>query len=714
MEKNDYIIDNRELSWLGFNERVLEEANISTNPLMERLKFLAITSSNLDEFFMVRVAGIKQQIAANYKKIDPSGLNPKQQIRRVGDRCKELVESQYACYSELEKLLEAENIQIIRPKDMSTKESVFLERFFIENVYPVLTPLAVDAGRPFPQVSNKTINLAVRLKPDKNMLPEDAEHAEDDLFALVQSPEILGRYVRLPTLSTHRFMLLEDVILLNIDRLFDGHKVMAVNLFRVTRDGDLSIDEDADDLLREIEKSLKERKWGHPVRLEIMRSYSLKEPDKKTLDFLKDGFDTRKRDVYMCDGPLDFTFLFKFASQGAFDNLRYDSRRPRLAKDFLGVDDIFAAIRERDRMVHVPYESFSSVLDFVNTAADDPSVLAIKQTLYRVSGNSPIVAALMQAAENGKQVTVLVELKARFDEENNIIWARRMESAGCHVVYGLVGLKVHCKTLLIVRREEDGIRRYVHMGTGNYNDNTAKLYTDMSVFTCRESVGYDVSALFNLLTGYSSPPSFQDIIVAPTNLRSFFYERIQTEIDNALAGREARIIAKVNSLIDPGIITKLYEASNAGVRVDLIVRGVNGLRSQIHGMSENIHVRSIIGRYLEHHRIFYFNDGGKHLVYLSSADWMPRNLDRRIEVSFPVEQADLKARVIDDLHLMLSDNIMARVQNTDGTYSRLTPQAGEEPIASQDVFYKNLEDWHKEAQNVVRSSFIPRHSIDAE
>ena len=522
----------------------------------------------------------------------------------------------------------------------------------------------------------------------------------------MQVPSILPRYLRIP--HTHRYVMLEDVMLLNIHKLFQGFTVKGTVLFRIIRDNDLSFDEDAADLLEEIEKSLTLRRTGNPVRLAIMEGFDKEGVDEELQDFLITELNARKRDIYLTPGPLDLTFLFAFSSLKGFDHLRYPSRQPLPPIMLDAEQNLFEAIEERDILLHHPYESFDAVVDFIVQAAKDPDVLAIKQTLYRVSGQSPIVAALIGAAQSGKQVTVLVELKARFDEKNNIHWARALEQAGCHVVYGLVGLKVHCKATLVVRKKDGGIRRYVHLATGNYNDKTAKLYTDMGLFTCRDAFAMDVSALFNLLTGYSLPPKFKKLHVAPNGLRPFFEQKIKEEIKNAKQGLPAHIMAKVNSLIDPKIIELLYEASQAGVTIDLIVRGINGLRSRVDGLSENIRVISIIGRYLEHHRIFIFSAQGDYDIYLASADWMQRNLDRRIEVLFPIEQEDIKGRIMEAMEIMLSDNQKAREQQDNGKYKHI--KGKDWPINCQEEIYKRLKAKHKSDLSAPDVIFVPKQS----
>ncbi len=643
---------NRELSWLDFNARVLEEAYEKDNPVLERCKFLGITASNLDEFFMVRVAGVREQVRSGYKEPDASGLTPRQQLEKLSEKIHAFTEKQYNCLQRsLIPLLRQHHILLLKKEDLDSKQREFADDYFEDVLFPVLTPLAVDRSRPFPMLLNKSLNLAVRL-----------EREGETAFAVVQVPAILPRLVELPCEGERAFLPLEEILVLHLEDLFELHRIQAVAAFRVTRNSDLAIDEEAEDLLIEIQESIKKRKRGRPVRLELSRHC-----DPELREFLVDMLRVEEPDIYEVSGPLDLTFCFGLSSLD--DSLRLPPIEPVPAADFVGWEDMFAAIRERDRFVHHPYESFDAVVNFVRTAAEDPDVLAIKQTLYRVSGNSPIIAALIRAAENGKQVTVLVELKARFDEENNIHWALKLEEAGCHVVYGLAGLKTHCKILLVVRREEDGLRRYVHLGTGNYNDSTARQYTDMGMFTCRESFGTDASSLFNVLTGYSRPPRYNRLIAAPDGLRPFFYEMIDREIDNIRHGLPAGIFAKVNSLADPAMVVKLYEASQAGVPITLVVRGICCLTPGVPGVSDNITVMSLVGQLLEHSRIFRFENGGNPKLYLGSADWMPRNLDRRVELVFPVEEETIRERVEEVIRLNTEDTVNARVENSEGKYS---------------------------------------------
>ncbi len=647
--------NNRQISWMDFNSRVMEEAFEKENPVMERVNFLSITASNLDEFIMVRVAGVLDQIEHGTKENDLSGLSPKQQYARLSEKIHEFSEKQYSCLNHsILPVLKKHGIRFLKTKELSDKQRAFTDKYFDKVIFPVLTPMAVDPSRPFPLLLNKSLNLAIRLMNDE----------KETFFAVMQVPSVLPRFIELPSEGERDFVLLENIITSRLDELFELFKIKSYCPFRITRDSDLDIDEDTDDLLSEIEKSIKQRRRGKPIRLEISSKC-----DKQLREFLIEMLDVDESEIYECRGPLDLTFLSKFAKIPGCESLCFKPINPvSPCPDFYGCTDIFKAIREKDRFVHHPYESFDSVLNFVKEAARDEKVLAIKMTLYRVSGNSPIVAALIKAAENGKQVTVLVELKARFDEENNIHWAKKLEKAGCHVVYGLSGLKTHCKICLVVRSEEDGIRRYLHMGTGNYNDSTARFYTDMGLFTCREEFGEDASSLFNVLTGYSIPPQYNKFIVAPHGMRTFFEDKIRREIENAKAGLPSGITVKINSLVDPQIIRLLYEASKADVPVRLIVRGICCLIPGIEKTSENIVVHSIVGQLLEHSRMFRFENGGEPQMYLGSADWMPRNLDRRVELVFPVEDEDIHRRCDEILEILWKDNVNTRIQLPDTDY----------------------------------------------
>ncbi len=684
-EKMPY--NNRELSWLDFNSRVLEEAMEKENPVMEKLNFLSITASNLDEFFMVRVAGVLDQIHHGSKKPDASGYTPEKLMHKLSEKIHDFSKRQYSCYSRsIIPSLKNKNMRFLKVKEMNEKQLNFITQYFNSIVFPVVTPMAVDTSRPFPLLTNKSLNLAVRLSNQQN----------ETFFALVQVPSILPRFLELPSTHGRDFVLLEDIIAHFLPDLFELYNIDAYAPFRITRDSDLDIDEETDDLMQEIQKSIRKRERGVPVRLEFS-----KKCDKKIHSFLVDMLDVSENEIYIQAGPLDLTFLSKFARLDGCEDLCFTPIIPvNPPAEFYGCTDIFQAIREKDRLVHHPYESFDVVVNFIKEAADDPNVLAIKQTLYRVSGNSPIIAALIKAAENGKQVTVLVELKARFDEENNIQWAKKLEKAGCHVIYGLTGLKTHCKICLVVRREGDIIRRYLHMGTGNYNDSTARFYTDIGMFTCREEYGVDASSLFNVLTGYSIPPEYNKFIVAPKGMRSFFEDMIKRETENAKAGLPAGITAKVNSLVDPDIISLLYDASNAGVKITLIVRGICCLRTGIKGFSENITVYSIVGQLLEHSRIFRFENNGEPVLYFGSADWMPRNLDRRVELVFPVEDQDIKQRGFEILNIMLHDTVNARIQNPDSTYT-LVDKRGKPKLNCQTYFSKLALKAQKEAKHIA-------------
>ena len=674
--KDPAYYENRELSWIKFDQRVLSEARDKSIPLLERLKFVSITSSNLDEFFMVRVASLKDMVHANYKKKDIAGMTASEQLEKINERTRELVTLQYNTYNRsLVPLMHQHGIVVIDAfEDLSEAQAAFVDRYFEDNVYPVLTPMAVDASRPFPLIRNKTLNIAALLTGKKT--------EDETVFATVQVPSVLPRLVQIPSEGeTKSFILLEQIIERNIGILFSNYKVLCAYPYRIMRNADLTIDEDeASDLLKEIENKLKMRQWGEVIRLEIEEKV-----DKKLLKFLKTELKVSDEDIFQIAGPIDLTFLMKMYGIDGYDHLRYKPYTPQQVPEITPGSDIFAAIRKGDIFLHHPYETFDPVVDFIRQASKDPDVLAIKQTLYRVSGNSPIISSLAQAAENGKQVSVLVELKARFDEEHNIVWAKKLEQAGCHVIYGLVGLKTHSKIALVVRREEDGIRRYVHLGTGNYNDSTAKLYTDCGIFTCKESIGEDATAVFNMLSGYSEPLAWNELVLAPYWLRDKFLRLIGREAKNARQGREARIVAKMNSLCDPGIIAALYEASASGVKIDLIVRGICCLRVGIPGVSENISVRSIVGNFLEHSRIFYFYNDGNPEVFMGSADWMPRNLDRRVEIVFPVIEEELKEKALHILHVELEDNVKARVMQPDGTYEKLDKR-GKVLINSQEQF----------------------------
>jgi polyphosphate kinase len=677
---------NRELSWLEFNNRVLQEACDPRTPLIERLKFLAIFSSNLDEFFMVRIAVLKQQVEAKVSQLTFDGRTPQQQLDDISSALRPMVTQQHQHFEKvLRPLLENHGVYIIDYIELNQKQRNYLDSYFEEQVFPVLTPLAVDPSHPFPYISNLSLNLAVVVKN-----PE----TEEELFARVKVPNVLPRFISLPPeLGIHRDgqsvvwtgIPLEQAIAHNLESLFPGMNIQEYHPFRITRDADLSLEEDeADDLLLAIEQELRKRRvGGNPVRLEIQPQL----PPILRSRLMQD-LDLSEPDIYEVEGLLGLRDLMYFLSlplpelkdqpwQSVVPKSLQRIKEPSLDSDNQEVEDgkdFFAMIREHDLLVHHPYQSFSSsVVRFITRAAHDPDVLALKMTLYRTSGDSPIVNALIAAAENGKQVSVLVELKARFDEENNIYWARRLERVGVHVVYGLVGLKTHSKVVMVVRREKDVIRRYVHIGTGNYNPKTARLYTDLGLFTCRNELAADVTDLFNFLTGYSRQKSYRELLVAPLNMRDRFIALINREIEHAQNGSSGRIVAKMNSLVDPQIIATLYEASQAGVQIDLIVRGICCLRPGLKDVSENIRVISIIGRFLEHSRIFYFFNSGQEEIFIGSADWMPRNLDRRVEAIAPIRDPEIAKDLQEILGIMLADNRQAWELQSDGSYIQRRP-----------------------------------------
>ena len=720
---------NRELSWLLFNRRVLEEAKDSSLPLFDRLKFLSITSSNLDEFFMIRVASLKDMVQVKYNKKDISGMTPAEQLAAINERTHLFVKDQYDIFNRsLIPALEKEGVHVLSHyENLSEKQSKYVDRYFTDEVYPVLTPMAVDSSRPFPLIRNKTLNIGaiLRMKKDKaaggqfrdlylsHGNKKKGADSNDTDFATVQVPSVLPRFVEIPSeqKGEKTFILLEQIIEKNIGKLFVNYEIESVFPYRIMRNADLSIEEDeAADLLIEIERQLKKRQWGQAIRLEVEDGM-----DKRLLKKLRQELKIKEEDIFKINGPLDLTFLMKLSGLEGYDKLRTPKYTPQPAKWLNGEDHLFDQIRDHDVLLHHPYETFDPVVDFVKQASKDPNVLAIKQTLYRVSSHSPIIASLAAAAENGKQVTVLVELKARFDEENNIIWARKLEQAGCHVIYGLVGLKTHSKITLVVRKEEDGIRRYVHLGTGNYNDSTAKLYTDMGLLTCRKAIGEDATAVFNMLSGYSEPAFWNTLAIAPIRLRDRFTQLINREKEFAKKGKKAFIRAKMNSLCDAGIISSLYEAAAAGVKIELVVRGICCLKTGMPGISENITVRSIVGDFLEHSRIFHFYNNGFEEVYMGSADWMPRNLDKRVEILFPVEDDALKAEVIHILDIQLADNEKARILQKNGTYRRAA-KGGHAKLNSQKYFCEEAKRAQKERkkQNKNTHTFEPLHSVPEE
>jgi polyphosphate kinase len=654
---------NRELSWLAFNERVLEEAQDLTTPLLERVKFLTIFSSNLDEFFEVRVAGLLEQLDAGMEPQDygADGLGPAEQLDAIDRRVHGLVAEQYRVLSEgvLPELRDA-GIAFLHYRDLTPDERARVDGLFRSSIFPVLTPLAIDPGHPFPHVHHKSLNIALLLRSldDGEMIP-----------AVVQVPAVLDRIVVISRSErSFRFMLLEDLIIQHAEAMFAGCAVDDATVFRVTRDSDLTLqEEEADDLLEMIEESLQQRLRSDAVRLEIAADVT-----DVFLDLLVSALDLEPRDVYRVRGPVDLTGLTELSRLDGFAELHDEPLVPRVAPAFAADRNIFDVIRQQDVLVHHPYESFGSVVEFVEEAARDPGVLAIKITLYRTSLPSAIISALTRAAQNGKQVTALVELKARFDEQNNILWARSLEEAGVHVVYGVVGLKTHCKATLVVRREADGIRRYVHLATGNYNPVTARIYTDLGLFTADAAMGEDATTLFNLLTGYSHAQFWNRFVMAPVSLRERVLELIDRERQNAEDGKPARIIVKMNALVEPSAIDALYGAAQSGVQVDLMIRGICCLRPDLPGVSDGIRVTSVVDKFLEHTRIFYFENDGDPDIFLSSADWMPRNFFRRIELMFPVADPALKTRIIEEiLATSLRDNVKARQLRADGRYERV-------------------------------------------
>lgn len=654
----------------------------------------------MDEFFMVRVAGLVTQEFSGSTKTDPAGMTASDQIKAISDKVHNIVQRQYNClHRTLMPLLEENNIEFLPFGSLSKEQKDYVKTYFNTTLYPILTPMAIDNSRPFPLLSNKSLNIIVELSNEN----------KEEKFAVVQVPSVVSRIVKLPSEKGKcQLIFLEEIVRAYINKLFNANDVLSAYSFRVTRDADLEIDEeDSHDLLVEIEDSIKQRKWGAPVRLEVDKNIC-----KDSFDFLTEQLEIKDHEVYMIPDVIDLTVWFSLAGIVNRPDLCNIPMPPVPVKEFED-RDMFNVIKEKDVLMHHPYQSFDPVVNFVKFAAKDSNVLAIKQTLYRVSSNSPIIKALIEAAENGKQVTVLVELKARFDEENNINWAKKLEKAGCHVIYGLVGLKTHCKLCLVVRREEEGIVRYCHLGTGNYNDKTAKLYTDMGLFTCKETIGSDVSAIFNCLSGYSKYPNWNKISAAPTDLREMFVKNIEREEKNALEGKPAKIIAKMNSLVDTGIIKALYRASMAGVKIELIVRGICCLKTGIPTVSDNITVRSIVGRFLEHSRIYYFENNGMPKIYLASADWMNRNLDRRVEVAFPVENENLKKKVMDIIDITLKDNIKAKIQQPDGSYKPVDKRGAKELLSSQMEFYRLAKeeyvDFKKSKEDEI---FVPVRAED--
>ena len=702
---------NRELSWLQFNKRVLHEAVDDSNPLLEKLKFLAITSSNLDEFFMIRVAGLKHQTENNITRRDIANMTPAEQIESISETCQQLVARQYVYLKDILGMLQREGLSFVKPEEITGEQMKWLESYFEREIFPVVTPMAVDSSHPFPFLASKSLNIAMLLERNERDSLVDEENDIDIKTAIVPVPSVLPRIIRLPddgkNSKMHYFIFLEDVLMHYAARLFIGYDLLEARAFRITRDADLYIDEeDAQDLLVEVERQLKKRQRGAAVRIEFEMGTS-----RFMRRFMTQEMNLAKEDMYEIDGPIDMTVFFGFCGMKGYDYLRYKEAHPHTPWSMIelkreGKTNIFDMIREKDILIHLPYESFDeSVVEFMSAAANDKNVLAIKQTLYRVSSSSPIVQALEKAVQNGKQVTVLMEVKARFDEANNILMARRLEKAGAHVIYGLVGLKTHSKCTLVVRREKDGIRRYVHIATGNYNASTAKLYTDIGLLSCNDKLGVDASAFFNLLSGYSDPPIWDSFIVAPINLRERCLQLIDREIEFARNGEAAHMIAKMNSLLDKEIIDKLYEASQVGVKIELIVRGICVLIPGISGISDNITVRSIVGRFLEHSRIFWFRNGGREEIYIGSADWMPRNLNDRVELMIPISDDSLKQRIKEMILLQLADNQKAYLMQSNGTWVKNI--AMKDRVCAQEIFQQIAEIRSKENKLTLAEKMEP-------
>ena len=676
---------NRELSWLKFNQRVLLESIDTNTPLLERLRFIAIASSNLDEFFMIRVAGLRHQVVNGIVKYDAAHMDAKAQLKAIDESVQRLVSMQSTYLKNVLSELESHGFYFTYPEQLDVKSKAWLRHYFEEHIYPVVTPLAVDSGHPFPFLTNHTINAIIRIF---QVLPDGTK---DYKIAILPIPSVLNRIIEIPSRSNkeHRFVYLEDVITYYATQFFQGYGIEDFMVFRITRDADLEIDEEeATDLLSEVEASLRRRRRGDAVRLEVCGDVK-----DNLLDFVLTSVELEPKDVYRIDGHLDCRMYFDFCNYPGLDHLRYAPFEPKLPSELVEHEgeSLFSVIGKQDLFVHHPFESFAVVEQFIAQAATDPDVLAIKQTLYRVSGDSPIIASLIKAADNGKQVTVLMEVKARFDEENNIHKARKLEEAGCHVIYGVAGLKTHSKITLVVRRESDGIRRYVHLATGNYNGKTARIYTDVGILTADQAMGEDASAFFNLLSGYFESPAWKKLAVAPYDLREQLYLSIDREISVAKAGKKAVIIAKMNSLLDRHVIDRLYEASQAGVIVRLIVRGICVLRPGVTGLSENISVHSIVGRFLEHSRLFYFYNDGAEDVFISSADWMPRNLNERIELLVPVEYGPHKERIKEILRLNYEDNVNGHIMDQNGEYTYLADNRTGPAVNAQETFQKLAE-----------------------
>jgi len=709
---NNYdLFFNRELSWLEFNYRVLEEAIRKDNPLLERLKFIAIYDNNMNEFFMVRVAGLKQIVASSINEIQLDGKTAEETLKEIHKKVHQLTITKYNVLNEILEQLKSKGIEIYQDtqkivKILDNKDKKFIKDFFKKELFKILTPLAIDPSHPFPRILNGKLNLAIKLRLERN--PNKIS------YAIVEVPsDVLPRFIELPpknkfSLTIRRFITLEEIIKLHIKELFGNNEIISIHGFTINRNSELSIEEvSSENLLSTIEEELKNRKWGEAVRL----SYRKGMPN-DLKDFLRKQLDLKEEETYEKNGMLNlFNLMEIYEKIQDRPDLRDVPFIPRNTITLENLSDIFELIKQKDILLHHPYDSFQPVIDFLQAAATDKDVLAIKQTLYRTSGDSPIVKLLIEAAERGKQVTALVELKARFDEERNIVWAREMEKHGIHVVYGLVGLKIHAKVLQVIRREKDGVRSYVHLSTGNYNPNTAKIYTDLAILTADPEINNDVSNLFHALTGYASIPKFSKISVAPVDLRQTLTKLIEKEIANAQAGKPASIKIKINSLVDADMILLLYKASMAGVKIDLNVRGICCLKPNLPGISENIRVISIVGRFLEHSRIYYFENNGNPKIFLSSADLMPRNLNRRVEILFPIEDPDLKNKIIHILDVIFRDNHNARLLLPDGKYIRLTPKKNEPRFSSQRYFreeiLKEFEEKERNKEEKRRSIFQP-------
>ncbi|MDA0837711.1 MAG: polyphosphate kinase 1 [Planctomycetota bacterium] len=692
---------NRELAWLEFNWEVLEEALDPEVPLFDRLFFLSVVANNLDEFFMVRVAGLKRDEREGMTERCPAGMTPREQLKAISDRAHEQVNKTYLCLNESVGPAAAEQgLKIQRWKNLSESERHHLEYQFHEDFFPVLTPMGIDFSHPFPLLQNLSINLCVLL--------ERNEEDEHDRLAIVPIPSVLPRFVELPTEEGNEFVPLEEIVRQHLSAIFPGQKILDTVVLRITRDSELDLDGDAPSLLAEVEREVRNRRSNNPVRLELESSIQ-----EGFLQILKDLIKLEDEDVYLVPGFLALSALSELAFLPGYDDHHFQPQPPQPVQEFEATEDIWEAIRKGDILLHHPFQSFDPVVELLKTAAADPDVLAIKQTLYRTSRNSPIIKALTDAALAGKQVCVLIELMARFDEERNIQGARRLEEAGAHVIWGIMGLKTHAKICLIVRREPSGIRRYVHLGTGNYNERTAKLYTDYGVLTASDTFGRDASSFFNALTGYSDIPEFHHVIMAPYQLRDRLLFLVNREVSRAQDGLAARITLKMNSLADPTLIESLYHASQAGVKIRCNVRGICCLRPGVSGLSENIRVVSIIDRYLEHARVYHFHNGGNDEVYLSSADWMPRNLDRRIELLFPLVDPDVKQKVMENLEIYFGDNRSARVLQKEGSYIHMGSK-GEPELRSQAYFYDQARRQGKSATARPPLQLVPKERAKVE